>query len=125
MSFEDSAFNDCYGINSFVQVATAEAVVAVGCSTQMTISWDSLVELANDGYDWMELYVDDVLIASASSRGEGSGCDYMGQPNSYPEPPVQVSLNRGIHSLRIVTDTRDALYHRGAYYAFQLSLQPD
>jgi len=123
VSFEDDGVT-CSGANQFIQVATAAAAIMVGSPTVMPVSWSGIVEWQNAGYDKMFLYVDDCQVASAESREEGRGCDYMGPPNSNPgSASVSISLDPGLHLLGITVETVDNRYHVGAYYQFELNLQ--
>lgn len=62
-------------------------------------------------------------VGEAHAPGGGQGCAGMGAVVSDPEPPQQVLLAAGLHTLFIDATTNDPLYHFGAWYRFDLTFE--
>ena len=88
----------------------------------MTVSWSGQGETQDPDFELMSLSVNGQLVGSAHAPGGGQGCEGgMGSVVSDPQPPQQVILAAGEHTLSISATTNDPLYHVGAWYRFDLS----
>ena len=135
LTFEDDI--NCSFYNPNTQTGTASAIVTTTEDTILNITWTGLGERYDpqeDGFgafELMELYVDDVYVSSAESpgyRAEGGseGCvdgkAALAPVISINEPPQNVLLTAGEHTLSIYCTTNDNNYHSSdAYYEFELS----
>lgn len=117
--------------NPYRQIATAEAVIALSCPTRLRINWCGLGERHQSlSYELMTMQVGEDLLADAHSPGDlGTQCEAGMGPtvprSESPVPPQERVLPAGLHLLSIRTDTGDWQYHFGAYYEFELRLQPE
>jgi len=115
--------------NPHTQVATAEAVIAVGCTTRLRVNWCGIGERHQPlHYELMTLHVNDELLADAHSPGDlGTECEAGMGPavprSGSPVPPQEKLLSPGLHLVRIRTDTGDPLFHFGAFYEFEFTLR--
>jgi hypothetical protein len=134
MDFEnDDNCRDKHGPpnNPNQQIATAEAVIALGCPTRLRINWCGVGERHQPlNFELMTMHVGEDLLADAHSPGDlGSRCEAGMGPTvprgGSPVPPQERGLPTGMYILRIRTDTTDQLFHFGAYYEFELRLQPE
>lgn len=106
------------------QIATATATITLTVATSMSVSWVGLGEQQAPNFDKMFLEVDTVQVASAHAPGGNLGCAVMAPVVSSPPSPVIVPLAVGTHSLHVIADTVDRLYHYGSYYQFTLVFTP-
>lgn len=135
LTFEDDI--NCSNYNPNTQVGTASAIVTTTEDNILNITWTGLGEKydpTEEGagtYELMDLYVDGVYISSAESPGYRSPGGSEGCVNgkaalapviSVNEPPQNVLLTAGEHTLTINCTTNDNNYHSSdAYYEFELS----
>jgi hypothetical protein len=121
LDWEDD--DNCQNHNPYTQYATATCQITVPRDTIMTVNWSGMGETQDPWFELMSLYVNGNLVGSAHAPGGGQGCAAMGPVVSDPEPPQQVFLPAGTHTLFIDATTNDPLYHFGAWYRFDLSFQ--
>jgi hypothetical protein len=111
---EDS--ENCGGSNNNTQSGTATATIAVvGSEVELDFSFSGIGELQLSGFENIFFYLDENLIASATSAGGELGCE-MGEivAEFFVEPPY--ILTEGEHTLRVEFDSADELFHVGSYY---------
>jgi len=127
MSFEND-FNcpSLHGppFNPHNQKGTADATVTLTCLTRVSVTWTGVGEQQQEDYEKMSLFLNGNLVGSAHAPGGGLECAPMAPVISTPAPPQFMDLPPGTHTLRIETETHDALYHFGAFYQFNLSFTP-
>jgi len=135
MDFENDAECAAYHdppFNNHTQFATASAVITVapGCPARLTVDWIGVGEKHEIDFERITNRVDGVVVANAHSPGnDGHQCDSGMGPavprSGSPVPPQQIVLNPGFHLLEITTTTGDPLYHWGAFYELEFTLQPE
>jgi hypothetical protein len=119
---EDS--ENCGGTNAFTQTGTATAEIqVVGQGVLLGLSFSGLAELEDTGFENISFYLNNTLVASATSAGGDLGCE-MGPPiqTFHVEPPYL--LEPGDHDFRIEFTTGDGLYHVGSFYQANFTCTP-
>ena len=118
IDFDDSA--NCGGPNSNAQEGTATSTFNLSGTGQLRIHATGNVERQNSGFDWLNVFVDDVEVLAVDSFDEGLGCQ-MAQR----ECCNLVNLSAGNHTIRVFSTTGDELYHVGGFWNCKLKLACD
>ena len=120
LDWEDD--DNCQNHNPYTQNATATAAIVVPRDMVMTVTWSGQGETQDSNFELMSLSVDGQLVGEAHAPGGSQGCaGGMAPVVSDPEPPQEVTLLAGEHTLNIDATTNDDLYHFGAWYQFELA----
>jgi hypothetical protein len=114
VDLEDSEI--CGGPNNNTQTGTATATIAVvGADVALGFSFSGISEMQDTGYENISFYLDAVLVASATSPGGSLGCEMGASIVTYHVAPPYI-LTAGAHTMEIIFDSGDALYHVDSYY---------
>lgn len=116
---------NCGGSCPITQTGTATATIDVGNSNvEMFLQFDGMGEAQDSGFENIEFYLDNVLLAKGTSTGGGLGCN-----NGVSVPitktivvaePYLLNANTQ-YEFKIDFTTGDNLFHVNAYYEIKLS----
>jgi hypothetical protein len=120
---EDSA--NCGGLNGQTQGGTATATIQTGDQAVLfSLAFSGIGELQDTGFENISFFLDGVLLAEATSDGQGLGCA-MGPVLStfFTSFPILLAANT-VYTFEIDFNTGDSLYHVGAFYQIDLTFSP-
>jgi hypothetical protein len=119
---EDS--ENCGGTNNTTQSGEATAAIeVVGQSVSLGLNFTGVAELEDTGFENISFYLNNVLVASATSAGGDLGCAMGATIQTYVvEPPYL--LAEGNHDFRIEFTTGDNLFHVGSFYQANFTCVP-
>ena len=118
-AFGDGICGD--GLNTNIQTGTATATIAVvGADVALGFSFSGVAEMEETGYENISFYLDAVLVASATSPGGSLGCEMGAAIPTYHVTPPYI-LTAGNHTLSVIFDSGDAMYHVDSYYQAELT----
>lgn len=117
LSFEDSL--NCGGSNDSPQFGRAVIRLHLLDDHSLICNLSGRTERQNADFDVGRIVVDGNVVAQISGTGEQLGC-MMGDHST----AVTVQVGRGDHVVELIGNTVDGLYHVGAYFDFQITLDP-
>ena len=130
---EDSGAGYCANVNPNIQSGTAEGIFTVNQDAQLTASVSGLGEPVEKGFEIMEVFVNEILIAQGQNDeiDIDPGCDVVVTPECCESVPIvqtilsTVDLVAGTtYQLKITFTTTDATFHVGAFYQTDLAFIP-
>lgn len=127
-NIEDSV--NCNGTNENIQTGVAVATIeVVGESVLLGFAFTGIAEEQETGFENISFYLNNVLVASATSPGSNEGdnenptCEMGPAIQTFIENPPYL-LEEGEHEFRIEFTTSDELYHVGSFYQADFTCEP-
>ena len=106
---------ECGGDNDEIQTGRAVITVCVPFGESYTMDWvmNATVESQDEGFDYAKVTLDLVEIGRADSAGTLGGCEPLDVNSS-----GAVVLTSGVHTIEVVYDTVDTLFHTNEFGVF-------